>query len=480
MDDLAAATAGLLQADVVGTTAMTDTRGALASRDAVVAELRGLVGAVSEAPRFATARPMTVFDVTQRPGQALYQALAALPRCTEFGSSDTDFYFTKHLPPYEQLWRDASRACVGLEGFIDGVAKLGENHAWGVLRDLTDLAAALPALDHGLSEVILPWLKAGEDLAVPYAMLTHPAHDAVRVCTTEIRARVPADPASPVGKVALRTVMGAGDLDKAMDGYVRTVLGRDSELSIGDMRAVTRLLQFGGLDAATVLQRCAQAVPGAESAAHGLRTVAELAAELRAAPTKTLGSERLDVLRDSGDLQQRVRALAVHERHLPGAASDGDLRRLAAPALEFAKHIPNLTRAVEIGVRESLADGLMLIPSTADKTNQTNLLWVPCGRGRGWASEPPVVQQQASALAKAGESVAPGVWTAQAEIGRHQPAVDRTGIAAAAARAQVGAARAQLRAVLGQQLGDRPAPLASPLPAHPRLAPEGPVSGRTR
>ncbi len=117
---------------------------------------------------------------------------------------------------------------------------------------------------------------------------------------------------------------------------------------------------------------------------------------------------------------------------------------------------------------------------TADKTNQTNLLWVPYGRGRGWASEPPVVQQQASALARAGESVAPGVWTAQAEIGRHQPAVDRTGIAAAAARAQVGAARAQLRAVLGQHLGDRPAPLASPLPAHPRLASEGPVSGRTR
>ncbi len=120
-------------------------------------------------------------------------------------------------------------------------------------------------------------------------------------------------------------------------------------------------------------------------------------------------------------------------------------------------------------MRESLADGLMLLPSTADKTNQTNLLWVPCGRGRGWASEPPVVQHQASALAKAGESVAPGVWTAQAEIGRHQPAVDRTGIAAAAARAQVGAARAQLRAVLGQQLGDRPALLASPLPAHLRL-----------
>ena len=483
LDDLAAATAGLLQADVVRTVPLTDTRGTLASRDALVAQLRELVGAVTDVPKVAVARPMTVFDITQRPGQALHQALSELPRSTDFGNTETDFYFTKNLPPYEQLWRDVARACVGLEGFVDGVAKLGEEHAWGVLRDVTDLAAALPALDHGLSEAILPWLKGGEDLGVPYLMLTHPAHDAVRVCTTEIRARVPADPPSSARKVPQPTVMGAGDLDKAMGRYVRTVLDRARELSIGDMRAVTRLLQFGGLDAAVVLQRAGQAVPGAESAAHGLRTVAELSAELREAPAKTLGPERLAVLRDSGDLQRQVRALAVHERNLPGAASDADLRRLAAPALEFAKHVENLTRALEIGVREALADGLMLIPSAADKTNQTALLWVPYGRGSGPGSvdEAPVVQQRASALAKAGESVAGGVWTAQADIGCHQPpAVDRTSTAAATARAQAGAARAQLRAALGQQLRDRPAPLASPLPAHPRLAPDGPVSGRTR
>lgn len=56
------------------------------------------------------------------------------------------------------------------------------------------------------------------------------------------------------------------------------------------------------------------------------------------------------------------RSTAVHERNLPGGASDADLRRLAASALEFAKHVPNLTRALEIGVRESLAGGLMFVP----------------------------------------------------------------------------------------------------------------------
>ena len=51
LDDLAAATAGLLQADVVRTVPLTDTRGTLASRDALVAQLRELVGAVTDVPK---------------------------------------------------------------------------------------------------------------------------------------------------------------------------------------------------------------------------------------------------------------------------------------------------------------------------------------------------------------------------------------------------------------------------------------------
>jgi len=173
-----------------------------------------------------------------------------------------------------------------------------------------------------------------------------------------------------------------GGLDKAMDRYVRTVLDRASERSIGDMRAVTRLLQFGGTHAAIALERAQQTVPGADVAAAALRQVAPLAEQLRDSPAKTLGPERLEVLRGSSELVARMRALAIQERGLPGGASDTVLRRLAAPALEFAKHVPNLARALEIGVRESLAGGLMLVPSAADESNTTNLLWVP-SRGSG-------------------------------------------------------------------------------------------------
>jgi hypothetical protein len=482
IDDLAGAVADLLADTSVRTTPLTDVAAALTCRDAVVIQLRQLVGSVADMPPVAQARPLEMFDVTNRPAQALQTALSGLPRASEFGTANVSTYLEKGLPPYEQRWRDAARAAVGLEAFVEVLGRVPDQHSWAVLRDLADLSAALPALDHDLSEALLPWLKGGVDLAVPYAMLTHPGHDAVRVCSTEIRSRVPAVPPATTSAPLIPAVLGGGELDKAMNRYVRTVLDRGPELSIGDMRAVTRLLQFGGTHAAVALERAQQAVPGADVAAAALRQVAPLAEQLRDSPAKTLGPERLEVLRGSSELVARMRALAIQERGLPGGASDTVLRRLAAPALEFAKHVPNLARALEIGVRESLAGGLMLVPSAADESNTTNLLWVPSrGSGRGRKDGTPVVQQHASAVARAAEGVAPGVRTARAALDQHQvQIVDPARRAAAQARSHVGAARAQLRGVLAQRAGTFPPPLSSPLPSHPRLAPDGPVSGRGR
>ncbi len=104
----------------------------------------------------------------------------------------------------------------------------------------------------------------------------------------------------------------------------------------------------------------------------------------------------------------------------------------------------------------------MLVPSAADKNNTSNLLWVPSrGSGRGRKDGTPVVQQHASAVARAAEGVAPGVRTAQAALDQHQvQTVDPARRAAAQARSHVGAARAQLREVLAQQAGTFPPPLS--------------------
>ena len=478
LDDLAAAAASLLQDGVVRSTPLTDPAGTLACRDAVVAQLRALVGSVSDVPRFAVTRPITVFDVTRRPGQALHQALAELPRSTTFGAAAVD-YDAKNLPPYEQHWRDAARACVSLEAFVDAIAMVPDQHGWSVLRDLADLAAALPALDHGLSEAILPWLTSGQDLAVPYAMLTHPAHDAVRLCTNEIRDRVPADPPSTGTPPPMPTVMTNWDLDTATTQYTQLVMNRGSKLAVGDLRAVTRLLQFAGGDAATVLERAAPAVPGAAQAAQGLRAVAPLAEQLRATRANSMNPEQLLLLRQGTELQHRVLALAEIERRLPGGAAEVDLKRLAGPALAFATHIPTLARALEISIRETLAGGSMLVPATSDKHLDQGLSWVTA-RMDGPAGPAPKLLAKAEEISHAAQSIGPGVRTAQAELSRHDQATEPARKAAAAARTHAGIARAQLRTVLNDQHPVRPAPLASPLPAHPRLAPDGPVSGRSR
>ena len=481
IDELAAATASLLLANSVRTSPMSDLRGALASRDAVVAELRALVALVSGVPRFTETHALTAHDITHRPGQALHQALTGLPRAAGgFGDENPTFYLEVNLPPYEQFWRDAARACVGLEGYVDALGRVPDVRSWSVLRDLADIAAALPALDYGLSESILPFLKGGEDLAVPYAILTHADHDSVRLCATEIRARVPAAPVSGRVPTAPEVVLGDGGLDRVMSGYVRLVLDWGRNLSVGDMRAVSRLLEAGSAGAAQVLERSATVVAGAGDAAATLREVGPLAKDLRESPTKSLGGESLDVLRHSGELQRRVQALAVQEHQLPSPASETDLRRMAAAVLEFAKHVANVSRALEVAVRESLADGLMLVPSAGDKRDN-HLLWVTDSmRSQSWTDGPPTVLAAAETLARAGERVGPGVRQAQVELSRDQRATEPAQAAAVAARTHAGAARAQLREVLARQQMHQPAPLSSPLLAHPRLAPERPGTGLGR
>lgn len=94
----------------------------------------------------------------------------------------------KTLPEYDRAWQRAARAATALEGYVDGVGRLPDQHA-----SLTDVAAALIWLDLDLSEALLPELKgAGEDLGVAYRMLAHAGHEALRVVAVEVRAPVPA------------------------------------------------------------------------------------------------------------------------------------------------------------------------------------------------------------------------------------------------------------------------------------------------
>ena len=157
-------------------------------------QLRTLVGAVGEVPRFNEVRALTLTEVVDRPAQALHAALSELPRALPFGSAELVFDAAPELSPYEQAWQRAAGASLGLELYVDVLHQLPDSTAWHVLRDLTDAAAALPYLDHDLSEAVRLTRTSAAQVQEAYRQLVHPGHHAVRIVTADVRARVPAPP----------------------------------------------------------------------------------------------------------------------------------------------------------------------------------------------------------------------------------------------------------------------------------------------
>jgi hypothetical protein len=477
IDDLASSAAALLVEGPARPQPLVDARAALAARDAVLLELRALVGAVSDVPQIGEVRELTVFDIVHRSGQALHQALSELPRAMRFGSVEQVAGDDRKLPAYEQFWRRAAHATIGLEGYVDALKRLPDQHAWNVLRDLADVAAAIPYLDHDLSEALRLELTAGEDLHASYAQLTHPGHDALRLAAGEVRARVAAtEPTAveiriSVGVVGKQGEVSAGQVGEAMTRYAHAVSARGATLSVPDLRSVTRVLEAGCAAATQIFERTAPVVAGASKAGTGLRAVSARARQLREAPVKSMTLAHLELLRGGKELQDHMAVVAVPANRLPGGAADGDLRRLAWPAVQFADGVPALTRALEGSVREAVGNGLMLVPSVADRSNPTNLAWVTSTMGPERDGLPAVLSA-AEELSIAAREIAPVIQQAAHDLGSHAAGTrDSAQQALAAARRHAGAARSELRHVLAQRTAARPGVLACELPSHPQLAP---------
>lgn len=273
IDDLAAATAQLLATGVVQAPQLEDAHAAMAARDAVVTELRALVGAVAHVAQVGEAREVAMFDITHRPAQALHQALSQLPRLVEFGAGgEISPIHDKTLPVYEQAWRAAHRASVGLEACVDALGQLTDQQAWDVLRDLADVAAAVPYIDHDLAEAIRPRIKAGDDLEIAYRLLSSERHDAVRIIANELRTRVPVAEthARPghgrsTGASIAQLVSDpddSGDLTEGMIRYTHTVSARSDTLSVGPQV---------GHSTAAVRQSARRGSPGACGPSRGRR-----------------------------------------------------------------------------------------------------------------------------------------------------------------------------------------------------------------
>jgi len=124
IDDLAGATAELVMTGWSRTQPLVDPHAALAARDAVLVELRALVGSVAAAAQFAPVRELTMYDVVHRPAPALHQTLSELPRALAFGAAELASVDDKKLLDYEQAWQRAAAAATGLEVYLDGLGRL--------------------------------------------------------------------------------------------------------------------------------------------------------------------------------------------------------------------------------------------------------------------------------------------------------------------------------------------------------------------
>ena len=479
IDDLAAAAAALLVEGPFRPQQLVDPQAALAARDAVLVELRALVGAVSGVPQIGEVRELTVFDIVHRSGQSLHQALSELPRAGRFGTLEPSAHEVRKLPAYEQFWRRAAHATIGLEGYVDALKRLPDQHAWNVLRDLADVAAAIPYLDHDLSEALRPELASSSDMHASYKQLIHPGHDALRLAAGEIRTRVtPTEPSAARGRASVELVgtpdqTGAGQVGEAMTRYAHAVSARGATLSVPDLRSVTRVLEVGCAAANQILERSATAVTGARGVGVGLRAVGDLAKRLREAPAKSMTVAHLELLRGGKELQEQMTLVALPAARLPGGATDADLRRLAWPAVQFAEGVPALAHALESSVWEAVGNGLMLVPSVADRSNPTKLAWVTSTMGPE-REGPPAVVFVAEELSLAARHVAPAVHQATVDLHSHSTIVPEAGTGAlAAARRHAGAARSELRQVLAERTMAQPAVLAGQLSSHPRSAPPG-------
>jgi hypothetical protein len=512
MDELADAITALLVLGGTPRQPLAQPHSALVARDTVVQQLRTLIGAVGEVPRFNEVRALTLTEVVDRPAQALHTALSELPRALPFGSAELVFGDRPGLSPYEQTWQRAAGASLGLELYVDVLQHLPDSTAWHVLRDLTDAAAALPYLDHDLSEALLLSRTSDAQIQEAYRQLIHPGHHAVRIVTADVRARVPAPPnrsdtadhrltttAAPPDRAAPAAAgarwpvatgaaqqgglvqpgsLAAAAVAEQMTRCAHAVSARGRNVSIVDVKAVRRLLELGASSAAGVLERAAPVLTGAAEVARGLRETAAAAATLRSVPARSMTPPHLDLIATSRDVLTEITALAGQSDRLPPAAPPQDLRRLAAVALAVAEHVPAVATALDLSIHEALANKLMLVPGTTGDDRTSTVGWVTVTMGA--PREPPAIASAARHLAATAHRLPAQVRDAAQELSRHAVTMPSAGQQALLdARRHAGAAREDLRRALAHRTDGQPDALRATLPAHPRLLSQPSPARRT-
>lgn len=437
-----------------------DVDGVLDARDTLVAELRQLVR------QLLLAGPASRVDLTLRhiatdPAHVMHDALCDLAGARSGGGPDSGQALAEAARDsggragLAGRWLAAARCAVQLERYHDRLAELPAPAAWTALRDVTELAAAVPYLDADLAAALpggsrhsLTALQA----PVPHALL--------RLSSEQLRRQLTGLPAAPYD----------GHLDTAPTRPV--VLRTAQDLPVGMRRLTAVLRELGpdlaAVDARTVVRLLAAGVEQVRRHAPGIGPAGVAAAAAAARALPALRGMALESFATLTARDPRLVALASeigNQLRQPG-------RQPANALLVWAVSAGSVARAIETAVDRAVRDGKVFVhPHERTPSRQQHLLWVPLTSAGGMH---PLLHNTRAAR-EALQHARPAIERALADV--DSPAPEQRAVRAAARSA--GTAVDQLRTAIARQAG-RPgaAPDRPPHPAQ-RWPPQGGI-GRSR
>lgn len=425
----------------------------LAARDAVVREVRALArGLVNGGP--VSAADLRLEHIATDPAHVLHAALTRLARA---GSPDegspSELLGAPDDDPRTAAWSAAGRAALTLEAGNRQVANLPTPAAWDALRDVAELAAALPVLDADLAAALPDGIDGKLDGARA-VLEDHPGHALVRVAADAVCVQTAGLPGTRhLDLLDLATaatdpvpVPGPQALPDAARRLRAVLAQRGPHVAAHDLRAVAQLVGV--------------AIHTAVLVAHRTGPTPDQAAAVRAFTTGRDALRQVDASRAASatlsPVDPRVRALTTE--------ANARLRRMAVDSrdldvvLGFARETPALVATALDAARAAGAAGKLLTrPSETTSGPEQYLHWLRVKPEH--ADRQPLIR---------------GLSDATRHLTAAAPALDRThapALPAGAARlaaARTATAIDELRDALRARALLAPAALP-PLTAHPAM-----------
>lgn len=438
------------------TLSATERSAVLTARDVVVAELRGLSAALLRlGPRGVRGELRLI---AARPAHALYLALADLPPAAGADRMSLLDAVAADGGPLTRGWQDAARAAVTLEAYHNALTeKPSAADAWVAVRDLAEVAAALPYLDADLAAA----LPASTDPARA-GLLEPVTHGLVSLAAEQLRGQTADLPSRVVNIVRhepprVRPVRTVGELPNATRNLAALVAGRGAKLTALEARAVARALTEGVDLTARVLTAAPSGEPAALAAAGQLSGALSGLQQIVHGQLATLTPPEPAVLFLAQQIRERLTVVTrlvdqLQHEISPRSAAEG-LLRVAATMSQWSIEAIGAASDLRDGLHAAATGGKLLMPrEDLPRGASGRYLWVSVSPKTAGTQPVVAAATHAAAVLSAGREQL-------AQVAGTFPRSDRTATAPHRAALTSAAARDQLRvAVRRRTPGELPPP----------------------